>query len=173
MSSLSFSLNAKSDAFSYRSLVVLEFRSSRWEDPDDVLSTLGFVTPDGEAFGSEWIGYGFSLMVPYFLACCILTALGLTLIQNEGDCVAEPKISSRGEDCEDGDMIAIPFKPVTLSFQDICYEVTASTKKEKLLLLNNVNGILRAGRMCALMGESGAGCVRSHQCCLSLFVASL
>lgn len=140
-----------------RSLIVLEFRSSRWEDPDAILTTLGFVTPDGEPFGSEWIGYGFSLMVPYFFVCCVLTALALTFVQNEGESIPEPKVSSHSAESKNDDRIEISFKPVNLSFQDICYEVNASTKKEKLMLLNRVNGILRSGRMCALMGESGAG----------------
>ena len=140
-----------------RSLIVLEFRSSRWEDPDEILTTLGFVTPDGEPFGSEWIGYGFCLMVPYFFFCWILTALLLTFLQNEGESIPEPKVSSHSDESKNEDIIQIPFKPVNLSFQDVCYEVNASTTKEKLLLLNKVNGILRSGRMCALMGESGAG----------------
>jgi len=50
-----------------------------------------------------------------------------------------------------------PFIPVDLTFEDICYEVKASTGDGTLQLLNNVCGVLRGGRMCALMGSSGAG----------------
>ena len=49
------------------------------------------------------------------------------------------------------------FTPVDLSFHDLCYEVNASKGSEKLRLLKSVSGIFRSGRMCALMGESGAG----------------
>ena len=50
-----------------------------------------------------------------------------------------------------------PFVPVDLSFDNLCYDVKASTGGETLRLLNNVSGVFSGGRMCALMGESGAG----------------
>ena len=53
--------------------------------------------------------------------------------------------------------IMVPFKPVTLSFKNVSYDVTASKRKSKLRLLCDVNGIFESGRMCALMGTSGAG----------------
>ena len=53
------------------------------------------------------------------------------------------------------DNINIPFIPVDLSFENLTYEVTASTSKETLRLLNEVSGVFKAGRMCALMGSSG------------------
>ena len=49
------------------------------------------------------------------------------------------------------------FVPVTLAFKDLSYEVKSSTGLEMLCLLNNVSGVFLAGRICALMGESGAG----------------
>ena len=145
-------------AWAYRSLIVLEFRSVEWkeDDPDAVLRNLGFVTPSGEPFGSEWIGYGFYYMLPYTLLCSVLTALGLSTIRNErgGSAPAPALIKVAVEKVEP---VNIPVKPVTLSFRNICYEVAASTKNEKLKLLDNINGIFRPGRMCALMGSSGAG----------------
>ena len=48
---------------------------------------------------------------------------------------------------ETSNAVDIPFKPVTLTFTDICYDVTASTGKDKLRLLNNANGVFEAGRM--------------------------
>ena len=44
---------------------------------------------------------------------------------------------------------------VDLSFDKLVYEVDASTTNEKLRLLNEVSGVFKAGRMCALMGSSG------------------
>lgn len=65
------------------------------------------------------------------------------------------------EEKDDGDVNESPledsFIPVDLSFKDLCYDVKSSKGSEKLRLLNNVSGVFSAGRMCALMGESGAG----------------
>lgn len=147
-------------AWMFRSLVVLEFRSERWDDPDSILERLGFTTTDGDAFGSEWIAYGFYFMVPYALLCCILTGAGL--LSRAGDkisAVSKPiaKVTNSKTDTHDDDDVDMPFIPVTLSFHDIHYEVPASTKKESLKLLSNVNGVFRPKRMCCLMGASGAG----------------
>ena len=102
-------------------------------------------------------------MVLYFLLCCVLTAVGFTYVRNTGE-VSSPKHKENdGEEFDDQGTLSIsmsiPFKPLTLSFRDLCYEVNASTSKQKLMLLKNVNGIFRPGRMCALMGSSGAGYV--------------
>ena len=147
-------------AWVYRSLLVLEFGSPRWQDEgtSNVLRELGFVTPGGEVFGQEWVAYGFVYMVPYFFLCFFLTAVGLRSSREDTtNCAPEPQISKHHEVDTHDDTVSIPFKPVTLSFHDICYEVTASTKNEKLKLLRDVNGVFKERRMCALMGSSGAG----------------
>ena len=51
----------------------------------------------------------------------------------------------------------IPFTKINLTFENISYEVKSSKGGETLKLLDNVSGALIAGRMCALMGSSGAG----------------
>jgi ABC-type multidrug transport system ATPase subunit len=51
----------------------------------------------------------------------------------------------------------LPFTPVDLTFDKLVYEVLASTGGDKIRLLNEVSGAFKAGRMCALMGSSGAG----------------
>lgn len=146
-------------AWMFRSLVVLEFRSDRWDDPDAVLESLGFTTRVGNPFGPEWIAYGFYFMIPYFLVCCLLTGVGLS--SGTGDSVgvaprpttktSEPEAETQVEDVD------IPFTPVTLSFHDISYEVPASTNNESMKILANVNGVFRPRRMGCLMGCSGAG----------------
>jgi len=140
---------------------VNEFRSGRWNpDADVILSNSGMVGPDGTPFGQEWVRYAYAFGIPYSLLMTVLTALGLTFVRNEGTGVGDTSISddSAGSDDEKPEKtIEIPFKPVSLSFRDICYDVTASTSKENLRLLTSVSGIFRAGRMCALMGTSGAG----------------
>jgi hypothetical protein len=66
---------------------------------------------------------------------------------------ADEELRQQADDA--GRNVAIAFKPITLSFENICYDVKSSTGDENLRLLHNVNGYFKAGRMCALMGESG------------------
>jgi hypothetical protein len=130
----------------------------------------GGMTFKGEPFGTEWIGYCFAYLVPYLLLCTFITAACLKYVR------IEPKSSPRPPDEDNGaavkgqgasdedegvvegnEVVDIPFIPVTLSFSDICYDVTASKGKGTIRLLNNVYGMFVSGRMCALMGSSGAG----------------
>lgn len=147
-------------AWAYRALVINEFRSPRWDDPDATLAGIGFVYGiDSRPFEQDWLGYCFLYMTIYFFGCVVLTAVSLGYVRqipeptppdvNITRLVSDP-VSERRR-------VNVPFKPVTLSFADVCYEVKASTKNETLKLLNGVNGIFRSGRMCALMGSSGAG----------------
>jgi ABC-type multidrug transport system ATPase subunit len=150
-------------AWAYRAFILNEVYSGRWSDPEALLAASGFVRHDGSVYEEKWIWWGVLYMFVYFLICCAFTALGLTYSWNTGDHVT-PQETNRHKktgknETESERRIEIPFKPLTLSFQDLCYEVSASTSKEKLLLLKNACGIFRPGRMCALMGSSGAGCV--------------
>ena len=148
-----------------------------------ILLNNGFVDRDGIPFGEEWVGLAYAYTIPYTLVCVVLTALGLTYVRSDGGGstgapssslaggtgggestpVFQEEIVDTNEDVEANNnmngkqRIEIPFKPVTLSFCDICYNVTASTSKEPLQLLNNICGIFRPGRMCSLMGSSGSG----------------
>lgn len=159
----------------YRALIVNEFRSPRWKQPDEILTITGFFNREtGEPFGQEWVGYTYAFCIPYLLICTVFTALGLTYVRNEGGVsVGNPETFSTTDAASKKETaVEIPFKPVTLSFRDICYEVAASTSSEQLMLLKNVNGILRAGRLCALMGTSGAGvCVQTVSRVLPLMLA--
>ena len=73
--------------------------------------------------------------------------------------IAEEKDAVKDEspDTESSSFTDASFTPVDLSFRDLCYDVKASTGSDKLRLLNNVSGVFSSGRLCALMGESGAG----------------
>lgn len=148
-------------AWAYRSLVLNEFYSARWGNSShEILLNLGFTRPsDDEPFSQDWVGFGFAYMIPYFLLCVVGTAILLTHNRNTGENVAPEilKETTREEVTSQSAEITIPFKPVDVSFQDISYEVTASTGKKTLKLLKNIDGIFRSGRMCALMGSSGAG----------------
>jgi ABC-type multidrug transport system permease subunit len=136
-------------SWAYRALVINEFRSPRWPNPEESLDRVGFGGEDQQ----YWVAYGFLYLGFYFLECCFLTALGLSLVRlgkRSRPDPAQHQSSNLNEDAEP--RINLSFKPVDLSFHDISYDVIASKGKATLRLLNNVNGIFRAGRMCALMG---------------------
>jgi ABC-type multidrug transport system fused ATPase/permease subunit len=145
-------------AWAYRALLINEFYSDRYENPATVLAQLGFLTPNGHVYGQEWLGLYFAYMIPYTMLCITGTGVGLQFfrVRSSG---ASPTVPINVE--HDADTISspvdIPFIAVNLSFHGIKYEVTASTSKERLTLLQSVNGIFRAGRLTALMGSSGAG----------------
>ena len=146
-------------AWIYRALVINEFRCGRWRHPNTVLRNIGFVNRFDQPYGSEWIGFAFAYAISYAVLCGILTALGLTYIRSEGSAAMPSDSKQSTTDCGDIDHepIEIPFKPVTITFQNLCYDVKASTGKERLRLLDHIDGVFHAGRMCALMGSSGAG----------------
>ena len=154
-----------------RALLVNEFQSDSYVDGDKILTQVGFTYgQDNKPFDQAWVGYCFSYILPYFFLCLLMTALGLTYVktspstktvktdsktsspdnQQEREATLENEFENEGK-------VEIPFKPVTITFEDVCYDVKASKGKESLRLLHNVHGIFRSGRMCALMGSSGAG----------------
>jgi ABC-type multidrug transport system fused ATPase/permease subunit len=167
-------------AWTYRALLVNEFTSSGYDTidkgtgqtvGDSILIASGFTDIEGNAFGEDWIGYAFASMVPYLSLCVIVTGLCLkyirveavsnesTLSESQDDTITSNGEGKNGEtvNLTHEHSIMIPFKPVTLTFEDICYDVTASKGETKLRLLNHVDGIFKPGRMCALMGSSGSG----------------
>lgn len=149
----------------------------------DVILKAGGMIYKGSAFSQVWIGYAFAYMVPYAILCTLAQSLCLKLVRVEPRASPAPPEDGNGiveneDGTENADMqnvfvklfrvgpkaslsspenaaMEIPFKPVTLTFTDICYDVKASKGKDTIRLLNNVNGIFQAGRMCALMGSSG------------------
>ena len=69
----------------------------------------------------------------------------------------EDEVERDASETESNSFNDASFIPVDLSFNNLCYEVTASKGSDKLKLLKNVSGVFSSGRLCALMGESGAG----------------
>jgi ABC-type Mn2+/Zn2+ transport system ATPase subunit len=154
-------------SWAYRALVVNEFTSTKYteEEGQQDLRNLGFVDSSGQTFGRVWITWGFVFMLGHILLTVLGSAVILNYVRVAGQ--SPPSIeddednvtdAAQGSNAagteEDAD---VPFKPITLSFENVCYDVKASTSNEDLRLLNNINGFFKAGRMCALMGESGAG----------------
>lgn len=152
-------------AWAYRGLVVNEFLSDDYSEEygETVLQVTGFVDSNDEPFGQEWIGYCFAYMIPYTMLNMLFMSLGLTYVRfSEDSAPPNDPSGDQGQQPEEMDdhanaEVLIPFERVTLTFENICYDVKASKKKETLRILNDINGIFGPGRMCALMGASGAG----------------
>ena len=142
-------------AWAYRALLVNEFQSGSYVDGDAILTQMGFTYgPDKDiVFGQEWVMYSFAYMVPHFFLCIALTAVGLSYARRSPTNGASSKSDDksftaaseqRAEiESRTSRPVQIPFKRVTITFEDICYDVKASTGKEQLRLLNNVNGVFR------------------------------
>ena len=148
----------------YRALLLNEFTSKDYQDGsgDEAMEAFGFLH-NNEPYGREWIAYCFAYLLPFCGLCMILSAICLTKLRLEGAQTGTPDMPTEHE--EGGDRVhelreddkPQNFVPVNLSFENLSYEVKASTGSEQVTLLDNISGIFQAGRMCALMGESGAG----------------
>lgn len=141
-------------AWAYRALVINEFRSTRYSDADATLKSIGFTYgKDAVAFEQHWLSFCFVYMVFYFLACLVLTAIGLGNVRQTGEPtppdagMVERKRGENSESERKSKRIGVDLKRVDLSFQGVHYEVKASTKDEMLTLLRDVSGIFRSGRM--------------------------
>lgn len=140
-----------------------EFMSQKYENvgvPQD-----SFLTNFGFESGMEWVWYTFIFMVPFALLCAVILTFVLRAVRIEPEraivkkrnLVAGHPIHGQLSNEESSKQFNLPFTPVDLTFDKLIYEVKASTSDETLRLLNEVSGVFRAGRMCALMGSSGAG----------------
>jgi len=142
-----------------------EYTSSKYEstvdgDPNETigdyeLERMGFQT------GKEWIGYSFAFLILFAILSGVVTALCLDFYRVKKRVQVETKedIGSTNINIDEAttEVARLPFTPVNLTFEDITYEVKASTSDETLRLLNGVSGSFMSGRMVALMGASGAG----------------
>jgi len=144
----------------YRSLLLNEFVHR--SDGQQVMESYGFLLPNDTPYGREWIGYGFAYIIPYTIICLVASAYCLHRFRMEAkqggtSDIAEEKDEVECEVSESNTFNEESFIPVDLSFNNLCYDVKASKGSDKLRLLKNVSGVFSSGRLCALMGESGAG----------------
>lgn len=135
-----------------------EFTSAKYADL--TFDGQNFLWSRGFQTGREWIGYSFAYMVPFTLIFAIVLGIVLKYVRIEPEQVTVKKkkavaIGKVAAKKEEGDDFNLPFTPVDLTFENLCYEVKASTGDGKLKLLNEVSGAFVAGRLCALMGSSG------------------
>ena len=156
-------------AWAYRALVVNAFRNNEFtkEESDEILLRTGFVYDDNKPFDREWITFAYAFMCAHIFLSILTSAMILSSIRVETksppsyEAIEKPderhSESVKSNQKVRDDDVNIPFKPITLSFENVCYDVKSSTGEEDIRLLCNVDGYFRPGRMCALMGESGAG----------------
>jgi ABC-type multidrug transport system fused ATPase/permease subunit len=108
------------------------------------------------------MGYTFAFLIPYQIIMALIFGIVLKYVRIEP---TRTDVDEEAEGAVDDDVVVkpesdfnLPFSPVDLTFENVCYFVKPSTGgSEMLQLLNNVSGAFRSGRMCALMGSSGAG----------------
>jgi hypothetical protein len=135
-------------AWAFQSLLLTEFTSTKYApgSADALMGGRGFHT------SRDWIGYNFVFFIPYALACSVILIFVLKKVRIEpiraGSGVKAIVLEDEEESQKD---FNFPFIPVDLTFEDICYSVKASTGNEILKLLNCVSGVMKGGRMCALM----------------------
>jgi ABC-type multidrug transport system fused ATPase/permease subunit len=160
-------------AWVYRALLLNEYTASDYANGvgETILETWGFVYNE-EAFTREWIGYCFAYLFPFVVLCVAAAAIGLQYYRAEpkkstSDIPKSTELKKEDESSAKDDT----FIPVNLTFNNLCYEVKSSVGNEHIQLLNNVSGMFSPGRMCALMGESGAGKVRERNDCSTLLTS--
>ena len=144
-------------AWALQGLASNEFMSGKYDsfpfEGAEFLTTWGFQV------GRQWIGYTFLYMIPFTLLWTFVLTFVLKYVRIEPEkqhVKKKSKVSIGRENpagSADGEDFNLPFTPVDLTFENLVYEVVASTSKETLRLLNEVSGAFKAGRMCALMGE--------------------
>jgi len=152
----------------YRALLLNEFLSDDYPDGEgeEILKANGILYTSGagqehEEFTREWIVYCFIYLIIFVILCMLSSAACLHYRRMEHKpkrSMEKPNFEGKEVDSTLGKgQVENVFVPVTLSFRDLSYVVKASTGTESLSLLKDVCGIFEKGRMCALMGESGAG----------------
>jgi ABC-2 type transporter len=150
--------------WAYNALILNEVYSGRYENPQAILEANGFVDLRDAVLKGDWIWWGVLFLVIYFLSCTAVTAIGLTysarrrigggsIVGAAPEEVGHGNSSVAGEDSAEATLTRFSFQPVVLTFQNLSYEVKASTSNERLQLLKDISGVFHPGRMCALMGE--------------------
>ena len=148
-------------SWAFQSLLFIEFSSAKYDNlVSDSTSITGldlFLASRGFPIVGNWATLGFAFLVPYIFICAAILCVVLQHVRIQPTRNTPVKRGNGVNDNLTKDDFNLPFTPVDLTFEDVVYEVKASTANETLRLLNKVNGIFSAGRMCALMGSSGAG----------------
>uniref|UniRef100_A0A1J3CBG8 ABC transporter G family member 42 n=1 Tax=Noccaea caerulescens TaxID=107243 RepID=A0A1J3CBG8_NOCCA len=149
-------------------LTANEFFAPRWRKMTSENRTLGEQVLDarGLNFGNQSYWNAFGALIGFTLFFNTVFVLALTFLKtsqrsraivsreketqsSEKDHKSSSKISSQHKN-------ALPFEPLTFTFQDVRYFIETPQGK-KLQLLSDVTGAFKPGVLTALMGVSGAG----------------
>ncbi|CAN6878213.1 unnamed protein product [Brassica oleracea] len=146
-----------------------EFFSTRWSQTTSGNRTFGEEVLDarGLNFGDQsyWGAFGALIGFTFFFNIVFVLALTFLTTSNRSRAIVssdDDNTQSSGNHTKSSSKIAsqsknaLPFKPLTFTFQDVCYFVQTPQGK-KVQLLSNVTGAFKPGVLTALMGVSGAG----------------
>lgn len=152
-------------AWTYRALLINEFLSAEYDEVveggsqtigDLVLLSQGFENSEGGAMGIQWIALNFAYLIPFYIFCGIMTTLGLTYVhlgKDDFSSLGAKAVQKENQEEEQQERITVPVKPINLTFEGVCYDVQASTGKETIRLLQDINGVFTSKKMIALMGS--------------------
>jgi len=141
----------------YKCFLTIEFTSNKYNDTASCFNPSQFLTDRGFSSNRNMIGWSFLAISLYSIVATValvLVSRYLRFQETSNKKILEEEDNNEGQRTEIGD---VPFTKINLTFENMCYDVKASTDDETLRLLDNVSGAMMAGRMCALMGSSGAG----------------
>jgi hypothetical protein len=144
-------------------LAVNEYQSGKYDYPSQVpgltqgelvLTQLGFVDRDGNAYGFEWAGY--SLLFSLLICMVSVIASSILLVKVRfatGKSLSNVSIEEEEDKHNEIKKIdtALPFQKVDLTFRNIHYTVISSIGNEQLELLKGIDGVVAAGKMTALV----------------------
>uniref|UniRef100_M4D8I7 ABC transporter domain-containing protein n=1 Tax=Brassica campestris TaxID=3711 RepID=M4D8I7_BRACM len=146
-----------------------EFFSTRWSQTTSGNRTLGEEVLDarGLNFGDQsyWGAFGALIGFTFFFNVVFVLALTFLTTSNRSRAIVssdDDNAQSSGNHTKSSSKIAtqsknaLPFKPLTFTFQEVRYFVQTPQGK-KVQLLSNVTGAFKPGVLTALMGVSGAG----------------
>jgi len=144
-------------AWVYQGFLSIEFTSTKYDDTSTCQNPDKFLTNRGFNTGRDWIGWSFIIIFSWTALTTIVLSIVSKYVRFQEIKSNKKKLSEESNKEGHGTQIDVPFTKINLTFENICYDVQASTGDDTLRLLNNVSGAMVAGRMCALMGSSGAG----------------
>ncbi|KFK23133.1 hypothetical protein AALP_AAs61551U000700 [Arabis alpina] len=147
-------------------LTANEFFAPRWRTPTSENRTLGEQALDvrGLNFGNQSYWTAFGALIGFAIFFNIVFGMALTFLktsQRSRAIVSREKNKKSSEEKSSSKITsklkkALPFKPLTFTFQDVRYFIDTPQGK-KLQLLSDVTGAFKPGVLTALMGVSGAG----------------
>jgi len=144
-------------AWVYKGFLTIEFTSSKYDSTRSCKDGLSYLSSRGFDDNRNIIGWSFFFIILITIATTIALALISKYLRFQEINSAKILEEAYNNEEQRTDVDDAPFTKINLTFENICYDVKASTGDDTLRLLDNVSGAMMAGRMCALMGSSGAG----------------